>query len=176
MKQAIIIPTHKKFSKWLYNCLSTIDTKYPVIVVTNTDDSNQFEMAAVKAGLELEIDEFFVMHDTVEIKDNKFFDLIFEVYKGQSVYCNPQGQMFLNKYKREELLRTNLPSVHDKLSAINAESKLNGPYKHKFNPKVLFPEFKDNAAREEKFGRTNMILENEFIKKYKGCWNPNMIK
>jgi len=51
-------------------------------------------------------------------------------------------------------------------------------------PFVLFPDFLDEEQRqhglkphfERKFGRQNMIMENQYIKKYKAHWTYNMLK
>ena len=176
MKQAIIIPTHKSFNHWYINCVNTIKTKYPLIMVINTDENNQFELAAIHKAISMEIDEFVVLQDTIEIKDNDLFKILFEDYKGKSVFLNPMGQMFLNKYLLSEIKQIKLPIVTDKMSAINAETNIHREYITKFKPHILFPKLVDNPKREEKLGRTNMIIENEYLKKYKGCWNPNMVK
>jgi len=41
------------------------------------------------------------------------------------------------------------------------------------NPQVLFPELTDaNSTRqEERHGRTNLVLENDYLVKYKGTWS-----
>lgn len=174
MKRAIIIPSHPKFEAWLNNCLSFLkESKYPIIIVYNSDECNMFEMKAVKVGLELGLDEFFVLQDTVEVKNISFFDKIFEM-KG-TVFVNPSGQMFLNKYVKEDLERVNLPGVNDKYSAVRAETELANNLLVLGNVTVLFPDFIDNLKREDKFGRTNMVIENDFLKKYKGTWCTSMI-
>lgn len=176
MKQGIIIPSHKKFRQWLNNLLPTLNTEYTVVIHTNTDGNNEFEMGAVNKGLELGFDEFFVLHDTTEIKDNSLFDKLFVELKGKSVFMNDRGQMFLNKYRREVLLKVKLPSVHDKRTAVNSEQTLHEDYKRVEQPVILDTNFVDNDKREEKFGRVNMVLENKYLKKYKGTWDLKMIK
>jgi len=176
MKQGIIIPSHKRFRQWLNNLLPTIDTPYTVVIHTNTDDNNEYEVGAVKKGLELGLDEFFVLHDTTEVKDNNLFKLLFEDYKGRSVWMNSRGQMFLNKYRKEVLDKTEIPVVTDKRSAVKSEDTLQQRYREHEKPVVLDEGFVDGPAREYKFGRENMVIENKWLKKYKGTWSPTMIK
>lgn len=174
MEKAIIIPTHEKFKQWLDNCLKTLTkVNYPIQIVVNTDEDNQYEMRAVRYGME-NYKEFIVLQDTFEIKDDKIFDLFFK--EPGTVFGNSQGQMFFNKYDSEQLKTIPLPEVNDKLTAVIAESDLHSILMRKFKPKVLLPNFVDNNKREHKFGRENMIIENDLVKKYKGTWSRSMIK
>jgi hypothetical protein len=75
----------------------------------------------------------------------------------------------------------NLFNVKDKWSAVLQEQYFNQEYFKVSNPVILFPPKTFDKGNKEnnyemKFGRNNQILENEYLKKYKGTWNPNMIK
>ena len=176
MSKAIVIPSHKRFRQWLNNLLPTIDTEYTIIIHTNTDENNSYEIGAINKALELGVDEFFILHDTTEIKDNNLFRVLFNEYKGHSVFMNTRGQMFLNKYRSEVLKQIVIPTVVDKKSAVNAETILHANYLKVEQPVILDPTFVDGDLREEKFGRINMVIENKWIKKYKGTWNAEMIE
>lgn len=174
ISKAIIIPTHEKFSHWLDNCLRTLKgCDYKIEIVVNTDSSNKFEMAAIEFGMR-HYDEFIVLQDTIEVKDLSIFDKMFEI-EGP-VFLNPHGQMFINKYVTKVLENITLPKVFDKRSAVNAETLLHQAIKQQTFVRVLDPSFVDGPAREEKFGRTNMVIENEWLKKYKACFSLEGIK
>lgn len=173
ISKAIIIPTHPNFQHWLLDCLHSLKgCKYPIVIVHNYDDNNEYEMRAVKYGKE-HFDEFVVLHDTTVVKDQLMFDAMFS--RPETVFMNSQGQMFLNKYVSSQL-PPSLPFVHDKRTAVNAETTLHNDIRKLFPVFVLDPDFKDGDKREEKHGRTNMVIENDYIIKYKGCWSPEMIK
>ena len=181
MKQAIIIATHNKFKPWLLNFIKTYDSHYDLLFTYNTDVNNICDVKALITGIESDYDEFLVFHDTIEIKDNKIFDIIFEQYKGRSVYLRKLSCMFLAKYTKTDLAE--MPSenmqalykVTNKKEGVNQEDTFNNMYKNVSNPIYLFDDFKDNPVRENKFGRNNMIIENEYLKKYKGSWNMDCV-
>lgn len=176
IKQAIIVPTCKKFKPWLDNFMKTINTEYPIIIVYNTKENNMYDVLGVTTAIDLGIEEFFVMHDTMEVKDNSLFDILFKEHKGKTVFLNPVGQMFLNKYVLKDILESGvdykrLYTVKNKLNAVHAESGFNGSLKQKIKPIILFPNFVDGPKREQKFGRNNMVIENQYLKKYKGTYS-----
>ena len=178
MKQAIIITTCKEYRPWLYNLLQTLDTTYPIVIVHNTKEKNRYDILGIITGIELGFDEFMVLHDTVEIKNNDFFRIVFEEHKGKTVFLNNIGQMFLNKYTKEDLAKVDISSlytVHDKTSGVHVERIFNMNLKNVVQPLILFQGFDDNDKREEKFGRLNMVIENDYLKKYKGSWDGSSL-
>ena len=178
MKQGIIIVTNNKSKEQLLNCLSSIvGTLYPVLIYTNDYDNSGFESAAITYAYEhTDWDEFVLLQDTVEVKNIDFFNIVFEEFKGKTVFAQNGGFSFLNKYTRKALLLTGIPKTKTKRESIYAESTFHRALLNT-GVFVLWPKsLKDNPNREFKFGRKNMILENDYIKKYKGCWNINMVK
>lgn len=173
MKKAIIIPSHPNFNEWLLNCLKTLKgCSYPIVIIHNTDDNNEFEMKAVKTGMEY-FEDFIVLQDTIEVKNLSVFDVMFN-FEG-TVFYNPYGQMFINKYNTCQLKTLNLPKVNDKLSAVNAEITLHKDLL-KFNPVIINKNFVDGDKRENKMGRLNMVIEDDHFKKYKGTWSLEMVR
>jgi len=182
MKQAIIVSTHRKFKPWMVNFVKSYEHDYDLLFVYNTEKSNKYDPQAVIAGIESNYDEFLVLHDTMEIKDNSLFDIIFKEHVGKSVYLRKNACMFLAKFTKTDLAKLpqstiqRLYDIEDKYDAVFEEAHFNAEYMKVANPVFLFNELKDSGVREEKFGRKNMILENQYIKKYKGCWSPSMIE
>lgn len=172
MRQAIVIGSTTATKDWLQNCLNSFGKydKYPIIVVINDD----FEMGKIKWVYEnTNIDEFFLLHDTVEIKDTSLFDEAFAM-TGYSYALSDHPTimgMFLGKYRREVLAKFPLAETKTKREAVLQEITFNQTYSS-FEPNMLVcdPPLRNTDIFEDKFGRKNMVLENKFIKKYKGTW------
>lgn len=176
MKQAIIIGSTTS-SHWLENCLKSFQgyTKYPIFVVINND----FEVGKILDVVNyMDLDEFFLFHDTVEIKDPSFITTAFEIEGSVSLCDDPTTfGMFIGKYRREILETMNILPTTTKKEAVLAEMIFNKDYcSRESKLTTLFPEFRNSNVFEEKFGRKNMVLENEYLKKYKGTWSWDMVK
>jgi hypothetical protein len=154
--QSIVVVTYKG-SLWLQDCLdSLVGTPYPVHICWSEEGAYDTEglYYAERHGLE----SFILLHDTMVIKDISLFDILKD--KGNTKIAN---QMFLGKF----VAPYNLPEKpRTKAEAIDMETFWYTPK----NWELLCPELVDVPIFEEKNGRMNMILENQFIKKYKGNW------
>lgn len=177
MRQAIVIGSTTRTKDWLQNCLNSFGNykDYSIIVVVNDD----FEMGKIKWVYDnTNLDEFFLLHDTVEIKNPDIFDAAFE-YQGSfglSTQPVPMGS-FLGKYRREVLAQMTITPTKTKLEAVLAEIDFNKKYLQlEQNYTTCDEPLHDTDVFETKFGRNNMILENTWIKKYKGCWDIEMAK
>lgn len=177
MNKAIVIGSTTRTKNWLENCLSSFGKydKYPIIVVVNDD----FELGKIKWIYDFtNLEEFFILHDTVEIKNTELFDLAFE-YEGSFALSNqpvPMG-MFLGKYRRCVLDKMSIPITKTKMEAVLQECAFNQEYaKLETKMATIFNPIVNTDKFEEKFGRNNMILENDYIKKYKGTWTLEMVK
>lgn len=135
-------------------------------------------------------DEIFFLHDSVEIKDLSIFDLVFKTYKGKSVSFDdkPYFIMGLGKFLKKPYIETaNLyPPVPEAYVAYrDIEFTFGLKYCEVAGeiPVVLSPEFtkcewtghKKERRFTTKFGRYNLILQNQWIKKYKGHWRNDML-
>lgn len=139
-----------------------------------------FEVGAIETALlETTWDEFFFLQDTFEIKNQDIFRILFEEFAGRSVSYNPHLQMYLIKYRREILERMQIPEVRTKREAIKQEEDFNRAYANlDGNIHILNPNFHDErfyGNYEEKFGRTNLKLEDEYLIKRKGTWTTEQI-
>ena len=177
MKQAIVIGSTTQTKDWLQNCLNSFGCydKYPIIVVVNDD----FELGKLKWVYDnTDIDEFFLLHDTVEIKDTGLFDLAFNYDGSFALSSQPvQMGMFLGKYRREILDKMSIPLTKTKMEAVLQECAFNEQYsKLETKMATIFNPLLNSDKFEEKFGRKNMILENDYIRKYKGTWSLEMVK
>lgn len=196
MRQAIIIPTHIDGLAWLDNCLDTIKTDYEIILLFQGKEPpntmkydylgrthayqtfNGYDPWAVVYGVMNKIDEFFVLHSSCEVKMNSLFKKCFRDHEGKSVALSSYPVlfgMFLGKYRYEIAKQLPLPIAKDKAHAVDLEVTWNNAYCALEKPVLLFDGFVDNDRFEQKFGRKNMVIENEYIKKYKGTWHRSMV-
>lgn len=142
-------------------------------------DYDGYELGAIETTLRTtDWDEFIFLQDTIEVKNIKIFDLLFENYKGKSVSYNPHFQMYLAKYRRVALEKLVLPQVRTKVEAVRQEELFAKQYTDIEETDVFNPSFRDEnfyESWEERFGRRNLKMEDEFIIKYKGTWNASQL-
>jgi hypothetical protein len=132
-----------------------------------------FEIGAIEATLSLtKWDEFILLQDTIEIKDQKIFDKLFEDYPGQSVSYNPYFQMYLGKYRREVLEKMMpLPQVRTKIDAVREEWDFTKKYSDvDGNTQVFNRHFVDDNFYD-KIENGVMKMQDDYIIKYKRTWN-----
>lgn len=155
-QQALVVVTYKG-SPWLQDCLdSLVECKYPVHICWSEQGAYDTEglYYAQRHGLK----SFILLHDTMIIKDQSLFDILKD--KGNTKIAN---QMFLAKF----VAPYDLPEKpQTKAEAIDMETYWYTPK----NWELLCPELVDVAIFEDRNGRMNMVLENQFIRKFKGNW------
>ena len=167
--KGIIVVTYPG-SPWLSDCIaSLVGVKYPVYLCINPPGKSAYDMEAFYYAKEHKIYDFFVLHDSMVIKDISLFDKVFEL-KG-NVQLSHIWQMGLGKFNIHNI--PELPTKPtDKLSAIRFENSYLRTIKVNH---TLFTLLKDTDIFEEKHGKKRMIIENEFIRKYKGTWSNDMV-
>lgn len=164
MKRGIVITTHKSTEPFLNDLLISLrDCKYPIVITYNTNQDNQYEMRGLKLGMSL-FDEFIYLQDTIEIKDQELFDILFSKKGMYSI--SPRFLMYIGKYDSKELMNYNLPSVSNKYEAVMGEAWL----RDNVLSECFDQTFIDGNNFEFKHGRKNMVLENKYLKKYKGTF------
>lgn len=202
IKQGIVVVTHEGNRKFFNNLMKSLEgVKYPIYIVVNgnkdkpyygkkiqdkyenvfVNEDDNYEIGALEIVLKnTDLDEIFLMQDTCEVLDQSLFSTVFETLKGKSVALSvspcPFG-MYLGKYKRNILRSMTYDIPTNKNEAVEMEMTFNQQYLS-LDPKVviLWLDFVDNDNIVEKFGEKRMLIENKFIKKYKGCWSRAMIK
>jgi hypothetical protein len=176
--KGIVITTSEATKVFLPELLKSIEDKYSILVVGNqtsgehidiTNEWNGFELGGIGRGYE-NFDEFVHLMDTCVIKDNKMFDIMFE-HKGSMYLCD-YFFSYLGKYRKEILDLVGVPKINNKRDAIALENRWNGEYLRNDPDAKQFiqslPIHTDKFI--EKNGRTNMVLENDYIIKYKATW------
>jgi alpha-N-acetylglucosamine transferase len=155
---------------WLRECLASIEREVVVLRQAGT-----WELGKIQWLYEnTKFDRFLFLHDSVIVKDQAFFDRMFEHPGSVSVTDSPGiFGMYMGIYTREHLSRVELYSPVTQRDSIRAEVEWTAGYARAAGDvPVVFPEFRDsnNVGFVEHHGRTNMILENDFLRKFKGTW------
>lgn len=162
ISKGILITTSDYTKDYLEPLLESIkETKYPIVIHTNTNENNGWELAGIKKGKDT-YDEFIHLMDSTLIKDISLFDKLFEM-EG-NVFLTQGGYHYMGKFVSKTL--PDLPNVSTKQEAIVYELHwLPKPHKY-FEPDL--PVHTDKF--EDKYGQKRMRLENDYIIKWKGTF------
>ena len=165
----VVIATTPGREQWLAQCLKSIGDR-PVIVLSDYT----FELGKIRWMFENTcLDRWMLLHDSVVIKDQRFFDKAFEYPRSVAVSpCPTVFGMYLGIYHREILSVCGIPKITSKDEAIYHEVRWHEDYCKVEKVPVMFSDFIDhnNKGVKELFGRPNLILENDYLIKYKGTW------
>jgi len=165
----IVIGTTPGREKWLQQCLASI--QHPVLVLSDFT----FELGKIKWVFEnTKIQRFMFLQDSVVIKNQSLFDLLYKD-KGSIALTNDPGMygMYLGVYERKILEMVDIPLPKSKAESIAFELSWTETYcRAARNVRLAFTDLTDSRAKRKEvlFGRENLVLENEFLIKYKGNW------
>ena len=163
ISRGIVISASEYSRHFFEDCIKSIKTDYPIYVCWEGigRPTGSFELGAIKRGAEL-FDEFVYLHDTVVIKDNNLFDKLFAI--DGHVLLTSGGFHYFGKYIPNDL--PIIPNVTNKEEAVYWE--LNW---FKKPHSVFYEELPVITEKfEDKYGRTNMVLENSYLIKWKARW------
>jgi hypothetical protein len=154
---------------WLADCSASINREHIVVV------NNGYELGKIRWVMEnTTADRFLFLQDSWVIKSDGFWELL-EQFEG-SVSLNRDPYFFgcyAGVYERRVIEKLGIPMAWDKEVAILHEINWHRKYVSlSGEPTVLFPELTDKNATGivEHHGRDNLLLENDFVAKYKGTW------
>jgi len=174
VKQAIVVIHNRGNSPWLNDLLTSIDTDYPVLITNH----NGWMLPAIKKMFDTtDYDELFFLNESMIVKDNAIWDIVFKDYEGQGVAIGDKYLMFLGKYLRKYVEQTHFPQVNSKRDdVLLGEQMWNHLYRNADPYFVQLEVMTDTFEEfEEKHGRRNMILEGKYFKKWKGSWDIDMV-
>jgi hypothetical protein len=170
LKETVVVATTPGREAWLTDCLASIQREVLVLRQGGT-----WELGKIKWLYEnTQLDRFLFLHDSVVVKDQAFFDRMFE-HDGSVSVTNDPGifGMYMGIFTREHLSRVELYSPVTQRDSIRAEIE----WTHRYataagNVPVVFPDLRDqlNVGFVEHHGRKNMVLENYYLRKFKGTW------
>jgi hypothetical protein len=178
MTKGIVIGTSEASKDFLRPLLESIkETEYNILIVSNGDYTpdlsyfdrqydlvvnkfNGWELAVIEQGKK-HFDEFVHIHDTTLIKDISMFGKLFAI-EGH-VVLTKGNYHYMGKFVSNNL--PNLPRVHDKVMAIMLEVRWLDDYPYtEFEPDLPV----HTLVYEEIHGKRRMVLENIYMKKWKG--------
>lgn len=165
----IVIGTTPSREMWLSDCLASI--KRDVIVVSDFN----FELGKIDWMVRnTNFDKFLLLQDSVVVKDDSFFDKIFAFEGSVSInQCPSWYGSYMGIFERQPLIDSQYPLPKTKREAVLFEWQWTPKYcKAAGSVVVMFPEFRDQNATGivMRHGRENLVLENEYLIKYKGNW------
>lgn len=135
-------------------------------------------MDAVRLAFEnTPFDEIFFLNESMIVKDNSIWDIVFREYEGRSVAVGDKFLMHLGKYLRKYADKTYYPTINNKSDEVFlGEFGWTKEYMALDPDYVSIQPITDTFQEyEEKHGRRNMILENDYFKKWKAHWDANML-
>jgi hypothetical protein len=119
-------------------------------------------------------ERFLFLQDSWVIKDDGFWELLENEEGSVCLTADPYYYgCYAGVYERAVIQQIGIPIISSKIESIENEIAWHKDYVQVAGePKVLFPDLTDkNATRTvEKNGRTNLVLENDCLVKYKGTW------
>ena len=185
----IVITTSPASQNWLPSCLASV-RQYagtrPILIVGNQytptlpasdtegvsvviNEWNGWELGGILRGAE-RFESFVHLMDTTEVTHPNFFSTLDSHPSG--VYLCAGFFSYLGKYVSAVIREIGVPQIHTKHEAIRLEREWNAQYlQHDhtacpFNPPLPI----HTHVFEEKWGRTNMVLQNGYLTKWKGTW------
>ena len=170
----IVIATTPGREQWLQQCLTSIEQ--PVLVLSDFT----FELGKINWIFNnTKIDRFMFLQDSVVIKNESLFDLLFKDKGSISLTNDPcMYGMYLGVYERQILEKIEIPVPKTKAESIAYELSWTDNYcKAARNVRLAFTDFSDSRSKRKQvlFGRENLVLENDFLIKYKGKWGQQVV-
>lgn len=165
----VVIGSAPDRQEWLADCSASIKRDHIAVV------SFGFELAKIGWVMDnTNADRFLFLQDSWVIKNKTFWDLLDDTSGSVALTADPYFfGCYAGVYERSVIDQIGVPIITTKREAIDNEIAWHQDYvKVAGEPSVLFPDLKDsNATRQvEKHGRANLVLENDYIAKYKGTW------
>ncbi len=175
MTVPIVISTGMGRAGWLGDCLESILRERVTVCRPRTGG----ELGAIRMIYEsTHWPRWLMLQDSTVVVDQELFNIVDRI--NGPLLVAPRPSMYLAVYERQVLHAVGIPDVPagaDRELAISHETEWMDAYvaaaqDQGFEVPVLFPLFGDQFASrtEQRHGRLNLVLENEYLRKYKGTW------
>jgi len=157
---------------WLADCSASIQREHIAVV------NYGYELGKIAWVMQhTTADRFLFLQDTWQVKSDSFWALL-DGHGGSVALMNHPYFFgcFAGVYERHVIEKIGVPTVTEKYQSIVLEREWHRHYvEHAGEPVVLFPDLNDrNATRVvERHGRENLVLENDYVVKWKGTWHPD---
>lgn len=163
----IVIGTTPGRENWLHDCLKSIDK--PVLILS----AFNYELGKIKWCANHLNTNFLFLQDSTIIKNSNWMDDLLNKQMSIALFNDPYIYgTYMGVYEIEVLKQIEIPQPSTKAEAVHFEIAWTKKYVEKAKRvEVAFPEISDAKAKQGYHqGRLNLILENEYLIKYKGDW------
>ena len=132
-----------------------------------------YELGKIRDVFDMtDLDRFLFLQDSVEILSETFWGRLSEHDGSVGLMPEPGGfGCYMGVYERKHLAVMDWPVTLTKEDSIREEAAWCRRYANVSGASVLFPELVDREGTvREHLGRTNLVLENEHFRKWKGTY------
>lgn len=168
-----VVCTTPQREMWLKDCLESIGDR-PIMVLSDFSyEVGKLDFLVKHTKLE----RFLLLQDSVVFKDaDKFYDLLSKYQGSVSLNkCPTFYGSYMGVYERRILEQLQIPVANTKKDQVVFECTFSDAYVSLVGGAVpvMYPELDDahNTGFVKRYGRENMVLENDVMIKYKGTWN-----
>lgn len=170
----IVIGSSPDRAEWLQASSGSIGREH--IVVSNWG----FELGKIAWVMNnTTANRFLFLQDSWVVKTPKLFTLLDSIDGSIAITQDPYYfGCFAGVYERHVIEDIGVPVIESKFDAVQAERYWHESYVQcNGEPTVLFPDLTDESSTQTIFlnGRENLILENEYLMKYKGTWRADQL-
>lgn len=167
MKRGIVIGTTADGAPWRAQLMTSLirqQNRYPILEV------QAWELQALQIGAGV-FDRFVFLPQSTEVLDGRLFDLILEGTASVSLAQHPGPfGMYMGVYQSDVVRCLELPKIETKSEAIWWEDRWTQPYIDMAGGYVAFDDLPHSQVFEERFGRLNMVVQNQWLRRWKGSW------
>lgn len=182
MSHAIVVSTALGMEPWLDQCLKSLQPVrgIPVIIFRNTLGTGEAESLR-QAALYTQYDEVIFLHDTMELLDPGLVDYCFTEHAGRSIGFMGGLDFGMNSGKFKPAV---LRQMRDTVLRVPKDKREATEMEYRFGEELLgcdpdafvMPNpLLDRPVFQRRFGRVNMVLENQYLRKWKGCWSMQLV-
>lgn len=175
MNEIVVIATTPKREAWLTDCLESMPNTKVMVLSDFTYELGKIRWLRDNTTL----DRFLFLQDSVVIKDEAVIAAAFEQEGSVCFSTDPfMFGMYLGIYDMEVLRQIDIPIVTSKRQSIDYEISWHKTYCDMAGKvTIMFDDIKDSMATGVvmRHGRENLLLENQYLAKYKGDWGQRWV-
>lgn len=165
----VFIGTAQGRENWLAQCLASMGSREVRVISSGAYELGKLSTIYWYHGG----DRFLFLQDSVEVLSEAFWDRLEEFPNSVGLLPNPAPfGCYMGVYERKHLKDFVWPVMRSKEDSIEHETRWTSIYAERAGEvPIMFPELTDQSGRTEvRFGRNNLVLENEMFRKWKGTW------
>jgi hypothetical protein len=164
----IVVGTTPGREHWLKDCIQSIHKELLIL------SDYRYELGKIKWCAEHLTNNFLFLQDSVILKETFWIDKLFAKNKSIALFNDPAIYgTYMGIYEPLILKTMDIPIPKNKAEAVHFEIEWTKKYAEKAqNVEIAFPDVTDakSTKKELRYGRLNLVLENEYLIKYKGNW------